>query len=767
MKRLMLNRWKKWLFGAVMAVSATGCTKQLYMTPETKDLATSIGLPPDLATNPNIVATPDVADHKAPSTVLEANREPRYMTLQEAFALALERGNVGTQQGSNFGNLGAGSGRGNLFQDDLTGNFRPAGGGDDSIRAFALDPAIAAADIEGALSKFDARITTSMSWQKTDQLVANVFNNFNNGDLAAFSSGLFKPLPTGGVAGITFLTNYQKLGAIPAGFAAINPSYQPSLLFQFEQPLLRDNGIDINQLLPAHPGSLTFTTRASGGRTEGILVTRIRAEQARSTFERDVNLMILNVESTYWQLYAFYFAKYAAEQALRQGYITWDQLQQLQTAGLQTKQGVAQARAQLEEFRFNYMTALQNVIETERQLRGLIGMTLEDGKRIVPADAPTLAPYKPDYNSSLVEALNNRPELAVARDELKVQQLNVMLQQNNIRPDLRFFGNYNINANGTRLDGPGPTTTLVNGQFVNNTNNALATLADNKFNNWQFGLRFDMPLGTRDAHAQLKVAQLNLARSHITLKNQERKAESLMGSIYQQLVFQYEQIKLQRARRIALGTQLEGQFERVKIGKDPLIQLLDAQNRFADAIRAEHQAIANYNVAIAGFQYSKGAILAFNNIQIMDGALPPGVAERAADHYGAKSAAITLRERASNTTLPQDMETPAPLPGLVEGGQPLPAALNGMMSTPLVPNLNPNMSPAPMSTTPPAPLPMPSPMPTPAPTPKPAGKEVMRPLNGTPMTTLEPQSLPGVSTIGPSLNPADAIPSVPVSRFRP
>ena len=322
MTRWMRRRWNKWAVLAVVAAGPTGCTKQLYMTPETQHIATSIGLPPDLATNPNIVATPDVSDHKAPATVLESTREPRHMTLQEAFALALERGTVGTQGAGNI-NLGSNPGRGALYQDDVSGLQRGIAG-EDAIRAFALDPAIVAADIEGALSKFDARIQTQMNWQKRDQQVANIFNNFNNGDLATFNSGLYKPLPTGGVAAITFDTTYQKLGAVPAGFAAINPSYQPALGFSFEQPLLRDNGIDINQLLPQHPGSTQVNLRSSGGRQEGILITRIRAEQARSVFEREINLMIFNVESTYWQLYANYFAKYAAEQALRQGYITWD-----------------------------------------------------------------------------------------------------------------------------------------------------------------------------------------------------------------------------------------------------------------------------------------------------------------------------------------------------------------------------------------------------------------------------------------------------------
>src|SRR4029077_20372118 len=113
---------------------------------------------------------------------------------------------------------------------------------------------------------------------------------------AAFSAGLFKPLPTGGVVNITYETNYTKLGAVPAGFAVINPSYTPSITIGFEQPLLRDYGIDINQLLPQHPGSTQIPGyRPTGGRAEGILITRLRAEQAKAEFEVECNFLIFNV----------------------------------------------------------------------------------------------------------------------------------------------------------------------------------------------------------------------------------------------------------------------------------------------------------------------------------------------------------------------------------------------------------------------------------------------------------------------------------------
>lgn len=694
MTRWTLRRWNKWVAMVVLSLGAgatTGCIKPLYQTPETQQLAASVSLPQDLEHNPNVSAAPDVSDHKAPATVLDSNRAPRQMTLAEAFAIALERGSIGSTFGGSLTNLGTGSGRGSVFQDDLAPTIRPGGSSDDAIRAFAFDPAIQYADLEGALSKFDARATTSMTWRKQDQAVANIFNNFNNGDFAAFSAGLVKPLPTGGTAGITFDTNYSKLGSAPAGFAVINPSYTPSATIQFEQPILRDAGIDVNQLLAQHPGSTQNPFRATGGRQEGILVTRLRVDQAKHQFERSVNVLLLNVESTYWQLYAAYFAKYAAEQAVRQGYITWEQVQQLQTAGLQTKQAVAQAKAQFDEFRSNYLNALQQVIETERQFRGLLGLPLEDGTRLVPADEPTLAPYKPDWASSLAEALNLRPELQISRQEIKAQQLNLMLAHNNVRPDLRLFANYNINSIGNTIGGAGPIPTInAQGQQVDIPGNAFASLADNRFNNWAIGLRLDYPLGNRDAFSQLKAAQLGLARTHVSLKNQERKAELFLGSIYQQLVQSHEQIGIQRARRVSLGEQLEGQYERVRIGKDPLIQLLDAQNRFADSIRAEAQSIANYNIALSGWHYAKGTIQQYSNVTIADGPLPTAVAERAADHFKARSAALKLRERPSDLPLPTDEHSPAVLPADVGQVKSLPE-LNQVKPSPASPPIGPSM----------------------------------------------------------------------------
>jgi outer membrane protein TolC len=650
-----MKRWKFKLAGAVLAIGgAVGCKQPLYMTEADRNDVIHIGsalLPKNLELDPSAsMNVPTGEGSRTPRNVLNPDAPARNLSLAEAFSIALENGNEGSLalNGSSNGQLG--SFAGNAF------------GGDDAIRAFALDPAVFGANIEASLSKFDTRWTSSMTWQKRDDAVTNVFNNLNNGDLATLNTGLFKPLPTGGLAGVTFNTDYTRLSSPPQGFQVVNPAYRPALTFQFEQPLLQNFGVEINQLLQQHPGSVQVAgLRPSGGtRTDGILITRIRYDQSRYEFQRRVNNMIVNVESAYWNLYSAYWNLYSAEQGMRQAYATYELTKALLEAGSRAKQELAQVEAQFEDFRVRRVQALQNVLTAERELRNLLGMKLEDGTRLVPSDAPTLSPYQPEWMSSLTEMLQARPELNLARQELKARQFDVILQKNSMRPDLRFLASYNVNGIGQKLDGDG--------------SNALESLSDNKFNSWTLGFRLDVPLGTRDAHAAVRTSRLNLARSFVVLKNQERKAEFDLGSIYQQVFSTYERIRIQRAQREALARQLDGLVTRVKLGKDPLLVLLDAQRNFAAALAAEHQAIGEYNTAIARYQHSKGTILPYNNITISEGPLPNCVSTRAADHFRMREEALELRQR-PGAILPNHTD-PAGVP-LIHGPVSLPTLLEG------------------------------------------------------------------------------------------
>ncbi|MDB5306831.1 MAG: Outer rane efflux protein [Gemmataceae bacterium] len=647
------NRWTAWVLRGLVAIGLAGlvgCKQQIFMEPGDYQIAVTAGLPPNLGTNPHDAILPSTVDRHGdgPSTVRHPNYPARYVTLKECIAVALEQGNTGFQNPLQLGNK----------QDILPSFTGGTVASTDAIRAFALDPANVGSNIERALSKFDARWITSMQWQKNDNPVAAQFVSFQSqNDTANLSTALVKPLPTGGVAGITFSVNYTKFSNIPAAQATsfISPNYTPQLQFVFEQPLLQLFGVEVNQLTNIAPTSLLITgLRPSGGQTtEGILLTRIRYDQSRADFERVVNYLLVSVETAYWNLYSGYYNLYGQEEGLRQSYEGYRFTQARVGAGTDPPQQLDQARAQLELFRVQVIRARGQVLESERQLRGLMGLRSDDGTRLVPIDEPNLARFEPDYYDAANEAIAFRPELMIAREDLKAQQLNNVLQKNLRRPDLRFYSSYNIAGLGTRLDG---SETILNGDGTTTPGNALANFQANRFNSWTLGLRMDMPLGFRDQNAAVRQGQLQLTRSYIQLRDSELKTLEYLTSQYRQVIQTFDVLPPLRARREALQLFLYKFRVRIEIGQyqsTEYINYLQGQRDLADAIAQEFAAIAQYNAALAAFEFARGTILRYNNISLSEGPLPPGVQKRAKDHERERTeAAIKLRERPATDPAP-------------------------------------------------------------------------------------------------------------------
>jgi outer membrane protein TolC len=685
------KRWARRLVGGVLGLAALGgCKQQILLEPQDYQAAINNVELRKLETEPLSGYTPLAAPsgHK-PATVLDPARPPRLMTLKEAIAIALEQGNIGGSP-INPGVL-------NEQQTQFTGRGTTT---TDTIRAFALDPAIAGAEVERALSKFDARWINSITWNKNDQPTLTLQQSFSNGDSATLSSTLAKPLPTGGVAGITFSTNYLNLSNPPQNtqFVALSTSYTPRLQFVFEQPLLQGFGVEINQLLSGHPGSALIPgLRPSGGQgSEGILLTRIRHDQARAQFAVQVNTMLLNVETAYWNLYSAYYNLAAQEEGLKQSLDAFFFTRERVRPGLGRPQEVYQVEAQVELFRGQVVTARGQVLESERNLRGLLGMRSDDGTRLVPVDEPTLVPLQSDWHQLYAEALQNRPELALARQEYKAQQLNLILQRNLRRPDLRFFSSYDVAGLGSRLDGG------------ESPDNALHNFILNDFNSWQLGLRLDMPLGFRDGNALVRQAQLNVYRSYYQLADTERKAIEFLNAQYRRVEQSHLQIRYQKARRVALENyvRLVEEFREVGDPKVPyettILNLISAQRDLSDATAREFQAIADYNIALAALEFAKGTIQGYNNVTVTDGPLPEHVEKKAADHFRATEAALKLREHPADLPLvplhewqPGADVAPGPLPP--PPGTPAPAMpwLPSQPGAPTPVPLQPETAPAP------------------------------------------------------------------------
>lgn len=656
MMRSLAGASRSWLAGGLVAAlvlgGLAGC-QPTFLTKDVWDQAHTNMLPAATESDhcpPTAPITPEV---KAPATVNFPDREQREMTLQEAIALALESGLVSgnAPEGTVNSNLVAYPGPGSLTNQS------------DFIRVLALNPAVAQAAIEASLARFDAVWINSASAYSTDAIpgVPNLpgVNGTVENQGGNFGSSIVKAFADGSVANVSFLVNYRNItntGGEPiAFFGPYNPQYSARLSLGYEIPLWRDAGVDINSLLPhlssVTGGSLTdqsaltgFNSQQSrigavaGQPVEGTLISRLRFDQSRAEFERNVAVMVKNVEIAYWNLYNMYGQLYSYEENLRILQRAYQESDIKLKAGNLDPYKFYQTKGQFEEFRGNRIQALQQVLNAELQLRGILGLPMEDGKRIVPITPPSLAEIKPDWQSCLQDALNLRPELVLARENVRYQQYQLQIQKNNLRPDLRAYMKYEPFGDGPSLVGASPLGTATDpftGTPIPN-NSAFRELASGHLVDWTAGVYMNIPLGFRFEMASVRTARLQLSQSYHFLREQELKAIIYLTDQYQEVHHWYQRIQAHRAERLAYVESLRKIQQKIEAGaKDwtySNLEFLEVQRSYAAALVKEYGAIAEYNNALARLEFAKGTTLRYNNVHVSEGPLPQCAQVRAVDY---------------------------------------------------------------------------------------------------------------------------------------
>lgn len=487
------------------------------------------------------------------------------------------------------------------------------------IAFLAYQPAEAGTAIDLALSRFDAVLQAGLSWSRQDRPVANNFQTFGTGQNAVqrdlFGASVFggvgsvgsnltsgaettqssvyplqgtpgnsilelaKRNATGGVTTLSYNLSYDRQQPA-SSFLLINPSWGTDLNLSIEQPLLQGAGVEFNRA--------------------PILIARAQHEQSIKEFELSVHTLLRDVEQTYWQLHFAYQDLFSRETGMRQALATWQKEKNKEEVGTSATPDVAQAREQYEFFRGARLEALSRVLSTERDLRELLGIPPEDGKRIIPETPPTVAAFVPDWQLAVNEAMENRPNVVAQRFAVRAAELELLRQKNGLLPDLTVGANWRI----VGLD--------------NQYDQSVDRLTDNEFTEWGLSVRYRRQVGERSAHAATRNAQLALSRQRRTLDNLQHTVFIELNEAYQNIVTQFELIQILKFRREAAVQNLEAQEQFYRLGTKTIDDVLQAQTAFADALRAESQAVVAYNQALAQWQFAKGTILENDNVALAE-----------------------------------------------------------------------------------------------------------------------------------------------------
>ncbi len=484
--------------------------------------------------------------------------------------------------------------------------------------------------VEGALSAYDTTLSASTFFEKNDKALNNVF--FGGGtrllhqDAMVVQAQLTKRAMTGTELTLRDYIDYDANNSPGNQFPH---AYQNNIEMEFRHPLLRGGGVDFNQL--AGPSNIP-------GVVNGVIIARINTDISLGEFEIAVRDLVSDVENSYWDLYYGYRDLDAKIMARDSALETWRRIRALYENG--RRGGEAEKEAQAREQYFRYQAEVENALSgrllngthtnngsqggtfqsnhgvyiAERRLRMLMGIPINDGRLIRPADEPNLARVEFNWEETLVESLERRPEIRRQRWQIKKRELELQANKNFMKPQLDLIGRYRWRGFGNNF--------LAEGDQTGRFDGALNNLFDGDFQEWQMGLELSVPLGKRQAHAAMRYAELQLARDRAILHEQERTIVQGLSNAIAEVDRAYAVLQTNFNRRHAARQEVAAVQAAFESDNATVDLLLESQRRQAEADGSYYRSLVEYSLAIKNVQFEKGSLLSYNNIYLEEGGWP-------------------------------------------------------------------------------------------------------------------------------------------------
>ena len=494
----------------------------------------------------------------------------------------------------------------------------------------ALD---AAQGVEAALAEFDTNYSAVASWDRvntpTNTVPSSFTDNFSPSlrreDSVSINSQLSKKAATGTQFSIrnlnTFSSNNRPFGQ--NAFQAFNAWWQAGIEAEARQPLLRGRGTAINRT--------------------PVIMARIGTDQEIADLEAVLQNMLCNVEIRYWDLHCAYRAYEAAQQGESSALTSFQRI----NAAFEVGSGDPSENAQLTEQYFSFRAAknqaLADLLDAESHLRWLMGIANSDKRMLRPMDEPVSVLVEYDWWHIYDEALARRPELRKERWELKKRDLALAYARNGLLPQMDVVGLYRWLGLGQDLFGEysGPSFPGTVDQSAAGSK-AYGQLFDGDFQELSMRLEFGLPIGFRRELANVRNAQLKLAREHARFEDMELDAQRELVLAYRAIETNYELAQDNANRWVNSAEEERIQDTRWKDGLVSVDRVTDARRRKAQAQIDYYRSLCEYNKSIALLQRRKGTMLEYCGVEFDEGPWPAKAYSDAGDLARRRSATRTL-----------------------------------------------------------------------------------------------------------------------------
>ncbi len=475
--------------------------------------------------------------------------------------------------------------------------------------------------VESALAAFDANFTTSMTWGRDNRPTntAGAGGASSISETGQFRSEIEKIFAHGGVVSVYHDWDYlgNSGGLFPSTYSGSSGAggfRSGAIGAEYRLPLLAGAGTEFTRIA----GPIVTSFGGLSGVSQGVAIARINNDITIADFEASVRNLINDVEHAYWNLYLQYRLYDTSVTARNSALRTWREAEAKRVIG-----GVegfkpadeAQARAQYYASRAATEQTLSNIYSTEVQLRRLLGLPVNDGRIMRPTDEPSTALWYPQWESCITEALTLRPEIRRQKWNIKSLQMQLKAARSLVRPRVDFVSGYRVHALGDRLFGE----TGEDGFSSVGFNSAYENLTQGEYTGWSLGIEVDIPIGYRQAHAQVRNVQLRVAKARAALAAQELDLSHQLAQAFQNVAMQHATAQSHFNRVKAARRRVDLSEAELKVGTATLDLVLRAQSDLALAERDYYTAVVNYNNAIADLHFQKGTTLSHNAVYLSEG----------------------------------------------------------------------------------------------------------------------------------------------------
>ena len=459
------------------------------------------------------------------------------------------------------------------------------------IKIAKSDPLIRETAIQEADSAFDWVRYLNTAWNDTSEPVSNALTV--GGNLNRFNDQVFQA--TGGARRTNRLGGQldisQRFGWQDNNSQFFVPANQATgrLTMSYTHPLLRGRGAAYNNAI--------------------VFLAQIDSQVAGDEFLATLQDELLEITRAYWNLH---LERAVLAQQLRLYLKTKDIYQTLSARQAVDTQGtqLILAASALENRRADLIRAQTAVTNSETRLRGMINaveLGNSDQRELIPVEPLPVFQYETDLQNEIHVALQNRPEVRAAVQQVKAGSLRLGVAQHELMPALNLVTQGYLAG----LQGDSDFTGAFTDQFSVGRPS------------YSVGLQYELPVGNRLAKARVCRRQHELTRLQSEYARALQAVQVEVDIAVRELETARQEI-VAKSRALAAAeaevNTIEQRWQRMIDGSGTsslnLESLLRAQERVTEAEREYVTSRLTYSLAMVNLKRANGTLLQSESISV-------------------------------------------------------------------------------------------------------------------------------------------------------